>query len=74
MGSVVPGAGVNPADQRWHWWPLAALEQVIFRDLRKAVPDLSPDFCTTGLECMQHKKWMLYLATDVWVLCLFERL
>ena len=35
MGSVVPGAGVNPADQRWHWWPLAALEQVIFRELRR---------------------------------------
>ena len=22
MGSVVAGAGVNPADQRWNLWPL----------------------------------------------------
>ena len=22
MGSVVAGAGVNPADQRWGFWPL----------------------------------------------------
>ena len=22
MGSVVAGAGVNPADQRWSFWPL----------------------------------------------------
>ena len=22
MGSVVAEAGVNPADQRWPWWPL----------------------------------------------------
>ncbi|QNI58786.1 hypothetical protein SynBIOSU31_01919 [Synechococcus sp. BIOS-U3-1] len=21
-GSMVAGAGVNPADQRWGWWPL----------------------------------------------------
>ena len=25
MGSVVPGAGVNPADQRWGFWPLLPL-------------------------------------------------
>jgi hypothetical protein len=25
MGSVVPGAGVNPADQRWGFWPLLSL-------------------------------------------------
>ena len=24
MGSVVAGAGVNPADQRWGFWPLLA--------------------------------------------------
>jgi len=25
MGSVVAGAGVNPADQRWGFWPLLPL-------------------------------------------------
>jgi len=25
MGSVVAGAGVNPADQRWRFWPLLPL-------------------------------------------------
>ena len=25
MGSVVVGAGVNPADQRWGFWPLLPL-------------------------------------------------
>ena len=25
MGSMVAGAGVNPADQRWPWWPLLPL-------------------------------------------------
>ena len=25
MGSVVAGAGVNPADQRWNFWPLLPL-------------------------------------------------
>ena len=25
MGSVVAGAGVNPADQRWSFWPLLPL-------------------------------------------------
>ena len=26
MGSVVAGAGVNPADQRWGFWPLLPLD------------------------------------------------
>ena len=26
MGSVVAGAGVNPADQRWGFWPLLPLQ------------------------------------------------
>ena len=25
MGSMVAGAGVNPADQRWGFWPLLPL-------------------------------------------------
>ena len=25
MGSVVAGAGVNPADQHWGFWPLMPL-------------------------------------------------
>ncbi len=25
MMSVVAGVGVNPADQRWPWWPLLPL-------------------------------------------------
>ncbi len=25
MGAVVAGAGVNPADQRWGFWPLLPL-------------------------------------------------
>ena len=25
MGTVVAGAGVNPADQRWGFWPLLPL-------------------------------------------------
>jgi len=25
MGSVVAGAGVNPVDQRWGFWPLLPL-------------------------------------------------
>jgi len=25
---VVAGAGVNPADQRWGWWPALPLENV----------------------------------------------
>jgi len=28
MGSVVAGAGVNPADQRWGFWPLLPLRSV----------------------------------------------
>ena len=28
MGSVVAGACVNPADQRWGFWPLLPLENV----------------------------------------------
>ncbi|MDA7431853.1 hypothetical protein N8492_00625 [Synechococcus sp. AH-601-O06] len=26
MGSVVAEAGVNPADQRWNFWPLLPLK------------------------------------------------
>ena len=26
MGSVVAGAGVNPAEQRWGFWPLLPLQ------------------------------------------------
>ncbi len=26
MGSVVAGAGVNPADQRWGFWPLQPID------------------------------------------------
>ena len=26
MGSVEAGAGVNPADQRWGFWPLLPLD------------------------------------------------
>ena len=28
MWSAVAGAGVNPADQRWGWWPLLPLNSV----------------------------------------------
>jgi len=28
MGSVVAEAGVNPADQRWSFWPLLQLRSV----------------------------------------------
>ena len=38
MGSVVAGAGVNPADQRWGFWPLLPLypygrRRTVFREL-----------------------------------------
>ncbi len=30
-GSIlVAGAGVNPADQRWLWWPLLSLDFIKF--------------------------------------------
>ena len=38
MGTMVAGAGVNPADQRWPWWPLLPLypygrRRTVFREL-----------------------------------------
>ena len=29
MGRVVAGAGVNPADQRWGFWPLLPLTALL---------------------------------------------
>ena len=29
MVTVVPGAGVNPADQRWGFWPLLPLSSLL---------------------------------------------
>ena len=28
MGSVVAGGGVNPADQRWGFWPLLPIRSL----------------------------------------------
>ena len=33
MGSVVAGAGVNPADQRWGWWPLLPLGSLFLQQV-----------------------------------------
>ncbi|EAR18512.1 hypothetical protein WH7805_01717 [Synechococcus sp. WH 7805] len=38
MGSVVAGAGVNPADQRWGFWPLLPLSSWLLEELRRACP------------------------------------
>lgn len=31
MRSVVAGAGVNPADQHWPWWPLLQLWSLLLQ-------------------------------------------
>ena len=31
MGSMVAGAGVNPADQRWGFWPLLPLSYKLWK-------------------------------------------
>ena len=36
MGSVVAGAGVNPADQRWGFWPLLPLSSQFVQLVRGA--------------------------------------
>ena len=33
MGSVVAGAGVNPADQRWGFWPLLPITALLLKQL-----------------------------------------
>ena len=33
MGSVVAGAGVNPADQRWGFWPLLPLSYLSWQEV-----------------------------------------
>ena len=38
MGSVVVGAGVNPADQRWGFWPLLPLCSKLLLWIRRACP------------------------------------
>ena len=50
MGSVVAGAGVNPADQRWGFWPLLPLSSQSQQQVRRLVPELSLVFCAIGLD------------------------
>ena len=38
MGSVVAGAGVNPADQRWGFWPLLPLSYKLWKWFEMIVP------------------------------------
>ena len=33
MGSVVVGAGANPADQRWDFWPLLPLSSQLLEQV-----------------------------------------
>ena len=50
MGSMVARAGVNPADQRWGFWPLLPLRVSICSGYKEHVPELSLHFCATGQE------------------------
>ena len=49
MGSVVAGAGVNPADQRWGFWPLLPLGRLLLlaqcNRSEGLVPELSLILC-----------------------------
>ena len=61
MGSVVAGAGVNPADQRWGFWPLLPLSSSCCNRSEGLVPELSLEFCAT--ECF-HKQLAIMPRDD----------
>ena len=42
MGSVVAGAGVNPADQRWGFWPLLLLNSQLQKQFESPICQLFP--------------------------------
>ena len=51
MGGVVAEAGVNPADQRWGFWPLLPIGSQIRNQFLGLVPELSLICCATEREC-----------------------
>ena len=53
MGSMVAGDAANPADQRWGFWPLLSLSTQLGNRSEGLVPELSPDFCATGINGVQ---------------------
>ena len=52
MGSVVAGAGVNPADQRWGFWPLLPLSPQLKEQLWEACSCVVP-----GVLCKWAESW-----------------
>ena len=55
MGSMVAGAGVNPADQRWGFWPLLPLSYKLWKWFEMIVPS----FCATGQKYGQPLRYQL---------------
>ena len=53
MGSVVAGAGVNPADQRWGSGRCCHLALCRWNRSEGLVSELSLEFCATGMNCGQ---------------------
>ena len=61
MGSVVAGAGVNPADQRWGSGRCCRLGSSYRNRPEGLVPELSLIFCAIGLSDVQLSR----LSTEV---------
>ena len=53
MWSMLAGAGVNAADQRWPWCSCCYLRVFNSNRFNAHVPELSLIFCATGQECVQ---------------------
>ena len=64
MGSVVAGAGVNPAAQRWGFWPLLPLGFRCMNWSEALDPELSLEFCAIRLDCVQLRAGQIALADD----------
>ena len=68
MGSVVAGAGVDPADQRWSsWQPLLPPRFLLQKRFEGLVPELSLIFCAIGLNDVQAIR---LVSADVGVIAL----
>ena len=62
MGIVVAGAGLNPADQRWGFWPLLPLSLCHRKRSEGLVPDLFLGFWATGMTGVQLEPFGFFEA------------